>query len=356
MTLTVLAWDHPRATRPLMRGAEAWTGPPFRVVTRSLAAFGDEVPAAGPHDLVLIDHPHVGEAAGAGAIRPLDDLLDAGDLEHLAADAVGASHVSYRFAGRQWALAIDAACQARAARPGVVVPTTWPEVVADARREPGSIGLPLHPAHAISALLSLLAAHGHVAGDATLAPPATLAWAVGVLAELAALGPDDAYDWEPPQALAALTHGTIDCVPLVYAYVGYDVAWHDPPSVAPGRAPSSIAGGVGIAVTAGSRHPTAAAALARWLASPDVQRDIVASAGGQPASRAAWDDPSAAPLFRALRRTMERAVLRPRDPWWPAFQRRAGEVLADGLAARRDVAELATALETLYARRQEVNG
>lgn len=351
MTLRLLAWDHPRATAPLAACAIAWreqTGEQLVVETRSLASFGDETPDPGRHDLVLIDHPHIGQAATAGAILALDELVGADTLAALEADSVEPPGV-YRWRGSCWAIGVDSACQALALAGDVHdVPVTWSDVLELARRLPGRVALPLHPAHAVSSLLSLLAARGEQAGGSELATRASLEWATATLAELAAQGPADAFAWEPPDALALLARGELDCVPLAYCYVGYDVAWHDAPGRSPADAPGSILGGVGVAVLAGADDPQAAARLALWLASASVQREIVVPAGGQPARRGAWDDPRGDPMCASVRRTLTASRVRPRDPWWPSFQRASGELVVRELRAGRDPAALARSLEELY--------
>jgi multiple sugar transport system substrate-binding protein len=313
VSLGVLAWDHPRATLPLVASSEAWqrlTGEPLAIKTRSLRSFGDDVPSAAGADLVLIDHPHIGRAARDGAILALDDLLELDELAALAADSAGASHASYGFAGRHWAVAVDASCQAMAvrgfagdgARLPLPEPATWDDVVALARERPGRVALPLTPAHAISALLSLIAAREPIADGPTLAGSETLRWASRALSSLAASGPPNAFDWEPPEVLDRLAAGELVCVPLVYAYVGYDVEWRSAPRARPDGPPGSILGGVGAAVLSGTADPAGAARLAAWLGSPKVQLDFVRSAGGQPATRSAWAATRCSP--RCSRRSM----------------------------------------------------
>lgn len=356
MTLGVLAWDHPRATVPLAASSQAWqrlTGEPLAIRTRSLRSFGDDVPSAAGADLVLIDHPHVGQAASDGAILALDGLLGTDELAALAADSAGRSHASYEYDGRQWAVAVDASCQAMAvsgARGGDALPepATWDDVLDLARLQPGQVALPLTPAHAISALLSLIATRGAFADGERLADPDTVVWATDTLAELAAAGPSDAFGWEPPEALAQLASGELTCVPLVYAYVGYDVIWRSAPRYRPGGPPGSILGGVGAAVLSGSSDPAGAARLAAWLGSPPVQLELIRATGGQPAARSAWTAPGGDPLFAAVLPTLEASLLRPRDAWWPAFQNDAGDLLARGLRERRDPPLLAGELAHLY--------
>jgi multiple sugar transport system substrate-binding protein len=354
VTLSILAWDHPRATLPLAAASRAWaelTGEPFEVATRSLAAFGDETPATDRNDLVLIDHPHIGQAATSGAIVALDELVAPDELAAIEAAAVGPPGV-YRWNHACWAVGVDEACQALAVGPGSLgdhpIPRTWSDVLALARVLPGRVALPLHPAHAISSCLSLLAARGGHAGGSVLADPLCLEWAVSVLAALVETAPDEAFEWEPPEALARLASGELACIPLAYAYVGYAVTWSDAPSVERDGRPGAILGGVGAAVLSGSADLATAARLAVWLATPAVQREIVGRNSGQPASRSAWDDPAADPMLAALRRTVEQSRVRPRAPWWPAFQRAAGAHLARGLRSGRDPSALARELEQIY--------
>lgn len=360
VSLSILAWDHPRAIAPLAACSAAWehiTGEALSIRTRSLRSFGDDVPHSADEDLVLIDHPHVGRAAGQRSILPLDELLDSSQLELLARDSAGASHASYEYEGHHWAVAVDASCQALAvsdrasARMGA--PATWDDVVALALAQPARVALPLQPAHAISALLSMVAAREQIAQGSRLASSEALSWAMGTLAALASAGPAEAYDWEPPEALARLEAGELLCIPLIYAYVGYDVAWHSAPALVRDGVAGSILGGVGAAVLAGSSDPRAAAGLAAWLGSSDVQLGLVRPSGGQPATRSAWTAPGADPMFAAVLPTLSASQVRPREPWWPAFQRASGELLTRALRSGFEPAGLADELADLYADHRE---
>ena len=74
--------------------------------------------------------------------------------------------------------------------------------------------------------------------------------------------------------------------------------------------------------------------------SPEAQRTIVAPAGGQPGSRSAWLDDeidlSVHGFYSATLAAHEQAWVRPRDPWWPAFQLASGRLLVDALAEGRE--------------------
>jgi multiple sugar transport system substrate-binding protein len=98
-----------------------------------------------------------------------------------------------------------------------------------------------------------------------------------------------------------------------------------------------------------SAHVAEAAAFAAWCMDTVVQRKVLLEAGGQPGNRLVWDDPTADEVaggfLSATRRTIDEAYLRPRDAWWPAFQRDGGQLLVrllrDGATAGRVVEELA---------------
>ena len=167
------------------------TGVEIAWEARSLEAFGDQPleEAAAGYDLIVIDHPFCGRAAATRCLTPLDELLDRSALDELRAGAVGPSHDSYDYAGHQWGLATDAACQVAAVRDdlldGEPAPATWDDVLELARRRPGAVALPLSPPHAISSWLSISAAHGaEPFADASVSEAAT-----ATLAELARLGP-----------------------------------------------------------------------------------------------------------------------------------------------------------------------
>jgi multiple sugar transport system substrate-binding protein len=357
-TLTALAWDHPRCLAPMRACAAAWlerTGVEVVWAARSLAAFGDEPldSLAREYDLLVIDHPMCGAAAETGSLLPLDGLLAPRELAELAAASAGPSHRSYVHAGHQWAVATDAACQVAAYRDDLLeaVPRTWKQVLELARE--GRVALPLAPAHAISSLLSLCAAADRsLATGPRLVQPAIGEWALSMLAEVAALGPREALGWEPPDLLGWMRNcDEIAYCPLTYGYVTYC------PEVRFARVPGgcgSVLGGAGLAVSAHSKRPDAAAEFAAWVAGPHAQTTIVARTGGQPAARAAWTEPGAGDFYSATLSTLETAWIRPRGAWWPEFQLAAGEALTRGLAAGAAPGALLAELETIYESRRRL--
>lgn len=369
--LRALGWDHDRCVAPMRACTAAWAALRPEVELswdhRSLTAFGDEPveQVADRYDLVMIDHPFCGTAEATGTLAPLDDLLADDVLSDLAADSVGPSHASYSFHGRQWALATDAACQVAAVRDDLLAdaaPETWDEVRELARVRRGGVAVPLAPAQAMCAFLTLCANAGSPAGEdpARLVDPEVGHAAIALLSELYELGPEDAVAWEQPDVLARLTTGDeLVYVPLVFGFVTYARADRTPKPcrfldlASAGAGPvGAILGGAGLAVSATSAHPDEAAAFAAFASGADAQRTLVGPAGGQPGSRTAWNDPdldrAAGGFFAGTTATIERAWVRPRERWWPRFQLDGGRLLSRGLASGETPRMLLGAVGSLY--------
>jgi multiple sugar transport system substrate-binding protein len=341
-------------------------GPVIEWEWRSLAAFGDQPveDVAARFDLLVIDHPFCGTAAATGALAPLDELLAASVLDGLAADAIGGSHQSYAYAGHQWALAVDAACQVTAVRDDLLdgAPTaSWDDILSLARSGSGRVALPLAPAHAISSWLTLLANAGCPFAPGSSAREREIGiGAIELLAELASLGPAEALQWEPPDVLARLTlTDELACVPLTYGYVTYartgsagrPCRFTDIPSAGLGPV-GSVLGGAGVAVSATSSSKASAAAFAAFASGREAQRRLVVPAGGQPGSRTAWSDPevdaAAGGFYSGTRATIEAAWIRPRDRWWPGFQLEGGNLLNAALGTGASAAITFDQLTSLY--------
>lgn len=346
-----IGWDHPRCRAPLERAARDRH---VRWEFRSLVAFNDQSLAelADDYDLLVVDHPHVAAAAEADALAPLDVLLGPERLAQPAADSAGPSFASYGYSGRQWALPIDSACQVSAARPDLLAsaevtrPRTWAETLELARARPGSVALPLTPADSFCCLLTLCSQR---------AAPVTLEGrlrfdraALEMLMELAALVDATSFTQSPPDLLARLQAGSdLLYVPLVFGYTdfsrpadGGNVQFGMPPAFAAGGG-GPVLGGAGLAVSSRSPHTAEAAEMCLWLAAADAQRDLVLPAGGQPASAALWADSLAdatvGGFFSATAPALESAYVRPSHPGWPEFQKAAGSVLAEALAAGSNI-------------------
>ncbi|KQT11579.1 extracellular solute-binding protein [Ramlibacter sp. Leaf400] len=347
-TLRGMTWNHPRGWQPLEACSALWqerTGVAVTWDRRSLQDF-ESFPVdqlAREYDLIVIDHPHVGQVARENCLLPLQDAR----LSAVAEGSVGASYPSYHWQGYQWALPIDAATQVQAWRPDrLAAPAPdWREVMDLAKA--GHVALPLRPPHSLMCLYTLtaqLGAPGRVQGP-ELFDLALASEAIGLLRSL--LPHLDALDFEQdPIAVferMAQPGSSIHCVPLIYGYVSYAmdgfrparIAFADMPTLN-GRGPvGSALGGTGIAVSARSKHPQQALDFALWVAGPEAQAGPYAASGGQPGHAAAWEDgkvnAATHDFYRATRRTLEGAWVRPRHDGYMAYQEAASQRLLAGL-------------------------
>ena len=306
-----LTWDHPRGYGPLdelarREGGVAWARQPLEGFESTPIA-----ELAAEYDLVVIDHPGLGDATGS--LRPMEDLLSSAELSAWRAGTIGASYDSYVLGGRTWALPIDAATQVSVAT-FVEQPRTWDEVLAFDGPVTPCLGGP----HALLMYFALCLAFG--------AEPFTddAARAVEVMAELVARADTELWRRNPIEVLTAMSAGGTWYCPLVYGYVGYTALSYADAPAGP-RGIGSVLGGTGIAVSR-KADPAAAAAVVRRLIAPDVQCELFPAYGGQPADRR---------MSTSTFDTLERAWVRPRDPGYIRFQTEGSRILREGLGDPR---------------------
>ncbi len=348
-----MTWSHPRGYDPLVACAALWQHQGGAAITwdrRSLQDF-ESYPVedlARRYDLIVIDHPHVGQITREDCLLPLDQPARAAALDELARQSVGPSFESYRWQGRLWALPIDAATQVQAWRPDrlAAAPGDWEAMMALARS--GGVLCPLRPPHSLMVFCTLAANLGWPCATAAGGGFIGAAEGAAVFARLRALAAclDPACFTMDPIAVyerLAQPDATAVCAPLIYGYVNYAIAGFRPARIAFADIPAAgtlgpvgtVLGGTGIAVSRYGAAPQAAMDFAFWVAGAEVQRGPYAAAGGQPGNAAAWDDPSndaaAGGFYSATRATLQGAWVRPRHDGYMEFQQRAAERITAGL-------------------------
>jgi multiple sugar transport system substrate-binding protein len=366
-----MTWDHPRGYDPLVACAAVWqarTGTRIEWERRSLQDF-ESFPVAqlaGRYDLIVIDHPHVGQITRERCLAPLGSDADAAQLEKA---FVGASLASYVWEGKLWALPIDAAAQVLAWRPDRLPapPADWQAMLRLAAA--GAVLCPLRPPHDLMALFTLCGLTGSAARVAgpQLLDPAGGARAYELLRELTALLDPACLAMDPIAVLERMAEPSSACIlsPLIYGYVSYSRPWSVSPAprapvafgdliaLVPGAGPrGSALGGTGIAVSARSPHLEAASGFARWVAGREAQCGPYVAAGGQPASAAAWDDAAAnagaLDFHRNTRATLERAWVRPRHAGYMPFQHAASQRLREALESGEPARGVIAAINRMY--------
>ena len=370
ITLRGMTWDHPRGFDPLAACARVWrerTGVEVLWERRSLQDF-ESFPVqalAQQYDLIVIDHPHVGQITREQCLLPLDGVVRGNERMALAQNSVGASFDSYVWEGRLWALPIDAAAQVQAWRPDRLSapPTQWAEMLDLARR--GLVQCPMRPPHNLMAFYTLCGLLGRSGQDTgpQLIDPRTGAQSYELIRELLAYLDPVCFSMDPIAVFEVMAQesASIACVPLIYGYVSYAregfrparIAFCDIPVLGEGAMPAGSAlGGTGIAVSAYTSQPEAALDFAYWIASADVQRGPYAGSGGQPGNAVAWSDPAVnGPVFEFYantRATLENAWVRPRHDGYMGFQEAASQRLLVALRAREPADATVAALNQLF--------
>jgi multiple sugar transport system substrate-binding protein len=369
-----MTWSHPRGYDPLVACASEWerlTGHVISWAKRSLQDF-ESFPVetlAREFDLIVLDHPHMGQVVGENCLVPFDMLLSAEALTALSTQFCGLSFDSYRFAGRQWALPIDAASQVQCYRADLqpAPASTWPAVSALVRQ--GAVMCPLRPPHALMAFFTLAANEGapcRVDGEGPLIDIESGRAVFDRLKEMALQIDQRCFDMDPIDVyeIMAQPDSRITCAPLTFGYVNYGFAGFRQARLAFADIPASdhgvhgaTLGGTGLAISAHAAAPRLAADFAVWVASDAVQRGIYASTGGQPAHGGAWSDPDvdnvAGGFYSSTRRTLEGAWMRPRLDGFMKVQDAASQRLSDGLRnGEHDVAVMA-AINQIFGRATE---
>jgi len=363
-----MTWDHPRGYDPLIATTAQFRSrhPGVDIVweKRSLQDF-EQYPVdelAARYDLIIIDHPHIGEVARPDILVPFDALSDQAPLARLAAESVGESFESYRWDGRIWALPVDAATQVQAYRPDRTGPARrWDEVMAHARA--GEVLLPLRSPHALMCFYSIAANLGSPCARLTthLLERHAAKEVLAVLREIADLVPATCFAMDPIQASEALVEDEkAALIPLLYGYVSYArpgfrrraLRFADIPVLGNDGPKGTTLGGTGLAVSARCRDVAAAKAFAFYAASAEIQRGIYAASGGQPGNRVAWLDAKvnadAGDFYRDTLLTHDTAWVRPRHAGYIPFQEKASHLIADCLKGETPVARTIDLLDEAY--------
>lgn len=369
-----IAWNHTRGFVSVVATAQRFEElhPEVSIQweKRSLQAFADASMAelADRFDLIIMDHPHTALAATEGLLLPFEDWLPAEFLSDQAANSVGGSHESYRFAGKQWTLATDAATPIATWRPdlmkqnGLALPQTWDEVLALARG--GFVTVSAFPIDVLMNTYMFCEALGETPFtiDGELASHEVLAGALEELQKLVALC-DPACLTRNPIRTAEWMAETSDAraayCPFAYGYSNYSRPRYAKHLLKAGglvsfngRRLRSTLGGAGIAVSSKTEHPRACMDYAEFTASPDIQKGLYFQAGGQPGHRGAWVDDAvnaaSSNFFRDTLQTLDESLLRGKFPGYMTFQDQGTPLAHDCVAGKTQPAEAAREINRIY--------
>jgi multiple sugar transport system substrate-binding protein len=371
VTIKALTWDHPRGFNALAAAAKR-----DEVIAAGLDIQWDRQPLEGfeshpiadlcaRYDLVVLDHPHVGEAVSGDCLQSLESVFGAEVVERLAAESIGPSLSSYHYAGQHWALPLDAATQVMALRADLIegeTPQTWAAVL-DLSQRTGKVALSLAGPHATLSFLSIAAAYGEPPAEAdpdVLVSTGTGTAVYELMAELASLSPRMVLEKNPIGILGhmAVSDDVMLC-PLVYGYVNYaapdkgqPIIFADAPCRTAGGRPGSTLGGTGIGISKRCDPSPELKAHLLWLMSRDAQIGFIPANDGQPSRREAWFDNAVNRrwngFYRQTAATLEAAYVRPRHDGYIAFQGKASALLRDAFETGAAAAGVLPRLQDLY--------
>lgn len=355
LCLRGMTWNHSRALPPLVAASQRFEEqhPGIRISweKRSLDEFGHAGLAAlaNSYDLLIIDHPMLGDAQREGILVDLQPRITAETLAEFERDALGPCLQSYRYEGRLYALPVDAAAPAASFRPDLLersgheVPTEWDHVVELARH--GMVRMPGFPADLFLNLMGMCASRGSSVGDGDCLFDAAIARrSLEEMQELASFMPDSIYSMNPIALYEAMASGDdFGYCPFAYTYSNYSrpgfannlVLFANPVRLRGETPLRTILGGTGIAISTRCANQEAALAFSLFVAGRECQAHLYGICGGQPASASAWRDPLlnqvSSEFFNRTRASIQNAIVRPRYPGYIALQGAAGVPIADYL-------------------------
>ena len=338
-----LTWDHPRGTDALRAAALlAWHDGLLDLSWEAQSLEGFESHPidnlAAQYDLIVMDHPHLGDAIAHDCLVALDTLFDAAELQTWADATIGQTFSSYHMAGHQWALPLDAATQVRICSPEAAeYPMhTW----ADIENLPDSVRVALSLAgpHAALSFFSLCAGQGEPIStkpdDPLIMNRSAARRSLEIMSAIAARMERRFISMNPISLHEAVAARQLDVCPLVYGYASYgrpdqapgrqQVRFGDVPKVGDFLTLGTTLGGTGICITKRARISPELLAHVRLLMSPTTQVSLFPDNRGQPYHVRAWSDPAVnrayGGFFQGTRKSLAQAWVRPRWAGYAAYQ------------------------------------
>jgi len=356
-----MTWDHARGFDPMIASAKKFCSenPDVKIIweKRSLQAFADRPIElmAFDYDLMVIDHPHVGEASRKDLIYELNHAEDyKNELKILEHESVGLSHQSYNFNDNQYALAIDAAAPVSSYRKDLLnnIPKTFEDVIQLA--EKSLVMWPIKPVDAISSFNTIAANLGNPINskEGVFIELPIANSILEMMKKLADLVPRECLSMNPIETLDYMsTNDDILYCPLLYGYSNYSrlnfreslIHFTDIPSFngKENNCSGSQLGGTGLAISKSTKHLKTALKYCFWVASENCQRGLYYDSGGQPGNVLAWRDDkineNCNDFFKNTLKTLDKSWLRPRYDGYMYYQDKAGTLINNFLKGENSI-------------------
>jgi len=370
-----IAWDHPRGYEPLRAASKEFkTKHPNVSINwdiRSLKEFGD-MPIEDlieKYDLITIDHPYMGQAHANKLLVDVSKHLSSKELNDCSTQTVGPSFNSYKYKGKLFALPIDAAALVAAYRKDLLaknkvknLPLKREDLFTFYKQLPAhSVAWALCPTDFWCAFLTICAQNAgrDFIADFTVDDKVGAAALDEIKQHLDHIHPES-INWNPIQILDQMAgDDKLIYAPYLFGYTNYSranyakniVHFINSP-INPENLVSTILGGVGLSVSAKTKHISETIEFVKYVASAEVQTAIYTKDAGQPGNIIAWNDEAnnimCGDFFSNTLKTMENAYVRPQHPGWNSFQEAGAWLLHEGVVANVASTTLVKQLNDLY--------
>jgi len=340
-----ITWDHPRGFNSIVASSNLYHAHNSLVniewYTRSLKEFGDQPISelVEKFDLLMIDHPFVGEAHKYNLLVPLETMLPSSLLNKHESLHIGHSYPSYTYEKSQYALPIDASAQFTAFNSQMIskasIPTTWEDYLDQLKdsKFKNSVLWPLCPTDLWCSLLTVCAQiDGGDFFEQGFKREIVFQGIEHLKIHTSGLNPI-CWDSNPINALEQMKQNNFAYSPLLFGYAHYSnkstsIQFTNPIAFNPDY-PLTLLGGVGIAVSSYSPHREVLTEFLTFLFQHS-SIDAYFLAGGQPSLKEVWKNnaynESTHDFFLNTSKSMENTYIRPKKPGFHRFQKEASEL------------------------------
>ena len=344
----------------------AETGIPVKMATmgydeeiqKTLAAFAAK---SDEYDVIQADYIFVKGWAKAGHLEPLDNWLSAEVLTDYWNDVPASVKEMYDWQGHPVGMGTIGNSQkfvyntAALKSVGLDAPKTWDELLsaAEAIKAAGNdtygftAGLE-KLVKATGVWLPIFISNGGQVFDDSMHPQINSQAGKDALAYLLKLVntmPPGGSAYTEGDEIKSIATGLAALDPVAWVPDGYTTASPDvqksiefglQPAGSDGSKP--VMGGLGLTVSAYSKHKADAAAYVAWFNSKKVQADLIVANGGQPVRASAWEaNAGAQPWFKAQADNLAAAWVRPQIPEWSQVDTAIGTAMSQALAGELTV-------------------
>lgn len=343
----------------------AETGIPVNMVTlgydeeilKTNAAFAAK---SDEFDVIQADYIFVKGWANAGHLEPLDNWLSADELNDYFSDVPQSVKDMYDWEGHPVGMGTIGNSQkfvynvAALNEAGLAVPTTWDELLTAAQaikaagKQAGFTAGLEKLVKATGVWLPIFIANGGEVFDSTMHPQVNSQAgkdALSFLLKLVETMPDGGAAFTEGDEIKSIATGTATLDPVAWVPDGYTTATPDvqaqlefgvQPTGSVRAAP--VMGGLGLTVSAYSKHKEDAAKYVAWFNSKKTQSDLIVANGGQPVRTSAWAaNADAKPWFKAQADNLAVAWVRPQIPEWAQVDAAIGTAMGQALAGELSV-------------------